>query len=138
MVLALHARKRERFTGDAELYELYRRVVVERADIVAAYSRSMTKLAAQIIADGVEKGEYRLDDVCAAASVLRQAVTVLVHPAYVEATVKADLSIEPMMRNVVRGLVAAFRGRSLGNRALNICHSGSLVGMVTMIGILPH
>ncbi len=34
--------EKERFTGDTELYELYRRVVDERPDIVAAYARSMT------------------------------------------------------------------------------------------------
>ncbi|WP_439573782.1 TetR/AcrR family transcriptional regulator [Phreatobacter sp.] len=108
MILALHARKRERLTGDAELYELYRRVVDERPDIVAAYARSMTQLAAQIIADGADKGEFRLDDISAAACVVRDAVTVFVHPAHVEATIKANRPVEPMVRNVVRSLVAAF------------------------------
>lgn len=36
MVLALHARKRERFSGDPEAYCLYRRVVEERPEIIAA------------------------------------------------------------------------------------------------------
>ncbi|MGE0715012.1 MAG: TetR family transcriptional regulator, partial [Alphaproteobacteria bacterium] len=58
MVLALHARKRERFADDPEIYQLYRRVLEERPEIVAAYARAMTALAAEIIADGVARREF--------------------------------------------------------------------------------
>ncbi len=109
MVLALHARKRERFAGDPEVYQLYRRVVEERPEIVAAYARAMTALAAAIIADGVKRGEFKVDDVDAAAGVVRDAVTVFVHPAHVEAAVKAGLPTEAMARNVVRSFAAAFK-----------------------------
>ncbi len=108
MVLALHARKRERFAGDPEVYQLYRRIVEERPDIIAAYARAMTTLIAEIIADGVKRQEFKLDDVAAAAGVVRDAVTVFVHPAHVEAAVKAGLPVEAMAKNVIRSLVAAF------------------------------
>ena len=42
MVLALHARKRERFTADAEVYGLYRRIMDERPEIIATYAQAMT------------------------------------------------------------------------------------------------
>ncbi|WP_206932642.1 TetR/AcrR family transcriptional regulator [Roseococcus thiosulfatophilus] len=109
MVLALHQRKRERFADDPEVYQLYRRVVEERPEIIAAYARAMTALVAEIIADGVRRGEFDLDDVPAAAGVVRDAVTVFVHPAHVEAAVKAGLPVEEMARNVVRSLCTAFR-----------------------------
>ncbi|WP_374630382.1 TetR/AcrR family transcriptional regulator [Ferrovibrio sp.] len=109
MVLALHARKRERFAGDPEVYQLYRRIVDERPDIIAAYARAMTALIAQILADGIKRREFKIDDVAIAAGVVRDAVTVFVHPAHVEAAVKAGLPVEAMARNVVRSLVAAFR-----------------------------
>jgi AcrR family transcriptional regulator len=109
MVLALHARKRERFAGDPEVYQLYRRVVDERPDIIAAYARAMTALAGEIIADGVRRREFKVDDVAAAAGVLRDAVTVFLHPAHVEAAAKAGLPSEMMARNVVRSLVAGFK-----------------------------
>jgi AcrR family transcriptional regulator len=109
MVLALHARKRERFAGDPEVYQLYRRVVEERPEIVAAYARAMTALAAEIIADGVKRGEFKVDDVAAAAGVVRDAATVFVHPAHVEAAVKAGLPTEAMARNVVRSFATAFK-----------------------------
>ncbi len=108
MVLALHARKRERFAGDPEVYQLYRRIVEERPDIIAAYTRAMTALIAEIIADGVKRREFKIDDVAAAAGVVRDAVTVFVHPAHVEAAVKAGLPAEAMAKNVIRSLVAAF------------------------------
>ncbi len=108
MVLALHARKRERFAGDPEVYQLYRRIVEERPDIIAAYARAMTALIAEIIADGVKRQEFKIDDIAAAAGVVRDAVTVFVHPAHVEAAVKAGLPVEAMARNVIRSLVTAF------------------------------
>ncbi len=109
MVLALHARKRERFAGDPEVYQLYRRVVEERPEIIAAYASAMTALLGEIIADGVRRREFKVDDVAAAAGVVRDAVTVFVHPAHVEAAAKAGLPTEAMARNVVRSLAAAFR-----------------------------
>ncbi len=109
MVLALHARKRERFTADAEVYGLYRRIVDERPDIIAAYSRAMTALIARILADAKKRREIRVDDIEAAAGVMRDAVTVFVHPAHVAAAVAANLPSEKMARNVVRTLCAGFR-----------------------------
>ncbi|MBP7066083.1 TetR/AcrR family transcriptional regulator [Ferrovibrio sp.] len=108
MVLALHARKRERFAGDPEVYQLYRRIVEERPDIIAAYAQAMTALIAEIIADGVKRREFKVDDIAIAAGVVRDAVTVFVHPAHVEAAVKAGLPAEAMASNVVRSLVTAF------------------------------
>jgi hypothetical protein len=109
MVLALHARKRERFTADTEVYGLYRRIVEERPEIIAAYSQAMTALIARILADAKKRGEIRVDDIDAAAGVVRDAVTVFVHPAHVAAAVAANLPSEKMARNVVRTLCAGFR-----------------------------
>lgn len=109
MVLALHARKRERFADDPEVYQLYRRVVDERPEIIATYARAMTALVAEIIADGVKRREFKVDDVATAAGVVRDAVTVFVHPAHVEAGAKAGLPTEAMAKNVVRSLLTAFR-----------------------------
>ncbi|MGY3547438.1 TetR/AcrR family transcriptional regulator [Bradyrhizobium sp. USDA 4469] len=109
MVLALHARKRERFVSDPEVYGLYRRIVDERPGIIAAYARAMTSLVARILADGERRGEIRVANVGAAAGVVRDAVTVFVHPAHVAAAVAADLPSERMARNVVRTLCVAFQ-----------------------------
>ncbi len=109
MVLALHARKRERFATDPEVYGLYRRIVEERPEIITAYSVAMTALIARILADGVRRKQIRIDNVEAAAVVVRDAVTVFVHPAHVATAVAAGLPSERMARNVVRTLCAAFQ-----------------------------
>jgi AcrR family transcriptional regulator len=109
MVLALHARKRDRFATDPEVYGLYRRIVEERPEIIAAYALAMTALIARVLADGRRRGEVRIDNVEAAAGVVRDAVTVFVHPAHVAAAVAVSLTSERMARNVVRTLCAAFR-----------------------------
>lgn len=109
MVLALHARKRDRFATDPEVYGLYRRIVEERPEIIAAYAVAMTALIARILADGIRRNEFRIEDVEAAAGVVRDSVTVFVHPAHVAAAVAAGLPSDRMARNVVRTLCAAFK-----------------------------
>lgn len=84
-------------------------MVEERPEIIAAYASAMTVLLDEIIADGVRRREFKVDDVAAAAGAVRDAVTVFVHPHHVEAAVKADGPREAMARNVVRSLAAAFR-----------------------------
>jgi AcrR family transcriptional regulator len=109
MVLALHRRKCERLEGDPELYELYRRVLEERPELVRNYATVMTRLVAAIIEDGVRRGEFSVDDVEAAADVVRDAVTVYVHPAHVEAAMKAGTNLEPSIRRMIAVLVAALQ-----------------------------
>ena len=108
-VLALHQRKRERLKNDPELYQLYRRVVDERPDIVQDYAQAMTRLIAAILSDGVNRNEFRIDDIAAAAGVVRDAATVYVDPARVEAAVRSGFTVEPAIRNTMNTLIVAFR-----------------------------
>jgi AcrR family transcriptional regulator len=109
LVMALHRRKLENLSSDPEVYRLYRRVVEERPDIVRAYSASMTALVAAILADGVQRGEFKLDDVNSAAEIVRDAVTVYVHPAHVAANASAGISMEPAVNRMMVALIVAFR-----------------------------
>jgi AcrR family transcriptional regulator len=109
MLLALHRRKRERFECDPEVYALYKRVLEERPDLVRNYREATTRLLAAILADGVRKREFKIDDVDAAAEVVRDAVTVYVHPAHVEAAARAGISMEPSVRRMIAMLVVALR-----------------------------
>jgi AcrR family transcriptional regulator len=108
LVLALHRRKVERFTNDPEVYQLYRRVVEERPEIVQNYAVAITRLIAAILVSGVENGEFRIDDIDAASGVVRDAAIVFVHPAHVAAAAKAGLSREPDLHRVMTTLVTAF------------------------------
>jgi AcrR family transcriptional regulator len=109
MVLALHRRKHERLEGDPEVYELYRRVLEETPELVQAYSAAMTGLLVSIVEDGISRGEFIVDDAVAAAEVIRDAVTVYVHPAHVEAAVKAGIDLEPTIGRMMLTLVTALK-----------------------------
>jgi AcrR family transcriptional regulator len=108
LVVALHHRKLERFADDFEVYQLYRRVVDERPDLVRDYAEAITNLVAAILADGVRQGEFKIDNIDAAAGVVRDAMTVFVHPAHVEAAHKAGIRMEPNLRRVMATLQMAF------------------------------
>jgi AcrR family transcriptional regulator len=109
LVLTLHRRKLERFGNDPELYQLYRRVIDDRPDLVRNYAEAMTRLLAAILRDGVLQGEFRIDDVDAASEVVRDAVTAFIYPAHVEAAARAGRSMEQAIRRVTATLIVAFR-----------------------------
>src|SRR5690606_23814952 len=95
LVLALHRSKCAKLGGDPEIHSLYRRIIAERPDLVADYARRMTGLVRQVLEDGTARGEFCTRDLDAAAGVVRDAVTVFVHPAHVEQAVVAGQDLEP-------------------------------------------
>lgn len=108
LVLALHRSKRAKLGNDPEIHGLYRRIISERPDLVADYSRRMTGLVRQVLEDGGRRGEFSIRDLDIAAGVVRDAVTVFVHPAHVEQAVMAKLDMEPRLQAVIDALVSAF------------------------------
>ena len=108
MILDLQRRKRERFAGDREIHDLYRRILIERPDMIAAYAQRMTMLVARLIAQGVERGEWKVDDISLAAGVVRDAVTIFVHPQFVGQAMEANAPAEDQLRATVTTLTRAF------------------------------
>lgn len=108
MLLDLHRRKRERFEGDEEIHNLYRRIVVERPDMIAAYADRITALIARLIGKAVQRGEWKIDDVDRAAGVVRDAGMIYVHPAFVAQLVAAGAPVEEMLRATTATLARAF------------------------------
>jgi AcrR family transcriptional regulator len=109
LLLALHRHKVERYARDPEVYQLYRRVVDERPDIVHNYAVAMTRLIAAILASGVAAGEFTIDDIDGAAGVVRDAAIVFVHPAHVAAAAKAGVSREADLHRMMTALMTAYR-----------------------------
>lgn len=108
MVLDIHRRKRARFTGDREIHDLYRRILVERQDMIIAYAQRMTLLIQKLIAQGVDRGEWQVSDVSQAASVVRDAVTAFTHPQLVAQAIETNVSVEEQLRATVLTLTRAF------------------------------
>ncbi|MGA1799041.1 TetR family transcriptional regulator [Sphingomonas sp. 4RDLI-65] len=108
MLLDLHRHKRARFVGDREIHDLYRRIVVERPDMIATYADRITALIARVIETAVLRGEWTVDDIGIAAGVVRDAAMVYVHPAFVAQLVTAGAPVEDMLRATVTTLARAF------------------------------
>jgi AcrR family transcriptional regulator len=108
MIMDLYRRKLERFAGDREIHDLYRRIVVERPDIIAGYAERMTDLIGKLIAQGVERGEWQVDDVTIAAGVVRDAVTTYVNPAFVALLVATEAPVADMVHATITTLARAF------------------------------
>lgn len=111
LVMALHRSKRAKLGDDPEIHGLYRRILAERPDLVADYARRMTGLVRQVLADGMARDEFHIPDLDTAAGVVRDAVTVFVHPAHVEQAVVAGVDMEPRLEAVIATLVAGFGGK---------------------------
>lgn len=108
MIMDLYRRKLERFAGDREIHNLYRRIVVERPDIITGYAARMTILIGKLIAQGVQRGEWKVDNVAIAAGVVRDAVTTYVNPAFVAQLVDAGAPVEDMVHATITTLARAF------------------------------
>lgn len=108
LFLDLHRRKHERFVGDREIHDLHRRILVERPDMIADYARRITTLVEKLIAQAVERGEWKVDDIARAAGVVRDAMTTYVHPALVAQLISGEAPVEDMLRASVTTLARAF------------------------------
>lgn len=71
----------------------------------------MTGLARQVLADGTARGEFRIPDLDAAAAVVRDAVTVFVHPAQMEQAAVAGLDMEPSLQALLDTPLTGFEPR---------------------------
>ena len=76
--------------GESKVCLPGRNVVDERPGLIHDYAVRMTRLVAMILADGVRKKEYKIEDIDAAAEVVLDTVTGYIHPANVEAAAKGD------------------------------------------------
>jgi AcrR family transcriptional regulator len=111
LLLELHHTKKERFLGDEEVHGLYRRVVAERPDIIADYAKRMTLLIERLLDQGVNSGEFKIDNTATAAGVVRDSCTAFIHPALVAQLVASGAPTESMLLAVVSTLVRAFKSQ---------------------------
>lgn len=107
-VATLNHFKVRRYAEDPELFILYKRVVTERPDIVVSYAQRMTSLIQQIIQQGINSGEFKIKNAEIAAGVVRDAVTIFVHPALVAEASRAGLNMERPLKHVMKTLIIAF------------------------------
>lgn len=76
--------------------------------MIAAYAEKMTSLIASLVAQAIERGEWAIDDAAKAAGVVRDAVTVYVHPLFVAQAVEAEIPVETLLAATLTTLIRAF------------------------------
>jgi AcrR family transcriptional regulator len=127
--LALLARKRLKHAEDAELVELYYRILAERPAAIARYLAASQAAIERIIADGVRAGEFAPLDVPEAARVVWYATRALIEPSFLYVAAPLWPTNEAHARNLIRTLVAGFANHAappaLGSVAPDAPHAGA-------------
>jgi AcrR family transcriptional regulator len=111
LAVGLLARKRAKLADDAELSELYHRILAARPAVTARMEGATLATFERIIADGIANGEFAPLDVPAAARVARRAILSFLDPAFVRQTAGDPAGAEQALREVVRTVAAGFANR---------------------------
>jgi len=120
LLLALLARKLAKRDDDAELAELYHRILAERPAAMARHTAAVHAVFVRIIADGVRDGEFASLDPTAAARVLGHATKIFFTPESLRFAAVPGAPHAAWARDVIRTVVAGFANRD----APPILHGG--------------
>lgn len=106
VVLELHRRRRQKLLEDAEVYETFRRVVEMRPDVIAQRREKIVNVFKRLVEEGIKSGEFAPVDVDEAATVLKDATALFLHPFMIPTTLKEET--DDRAKNIVRYILAGF------------------------------
>jgi AcrR family transcriptional regulator len=115
IVVELHRKRRKKLIEDAEFYETYRRVIEMRPDFAAKRREKILVVFRRLIESGIESGEFNPVDAQEAATVLKDATLLFLHPMMIKTALEEDT--ETRARAVVRYALAGFRANSVAPTA---------------------
>ena len=105
-VLEQHRFNKSQFVSERRMHDMVACAMEENWPVVDAHIEAVQKMLAAIVADGVERGEFRADiDPREAAKAICSATTGVLHPALIAQFAHKDLESEA--RSLVRFLLAA-------------------------------
>jgi AcrR family transcriptional regulator len=111
LLLALLARKLAKRDDDAELAELYHRILAERPAAMARHTAAVLAAFERIIAAGVRDGEFAPLDTAVTARVLGHATSLFFTPEFLRLAAIPDGPHKAWARDVIRTVVAGFGNR---------------------------
>jgi AcrR family transcriptional regulator len=111
VVLELHRKRRQKLVKDAEFFETYKRVVELRPDVIAKRREKIHNVFKKLIENGLETGEFCGVDPHEAATVLKDATSLFLHPFMIPTALTEDT--EPRARQVVRYILSGFCTRKI-------------------------
>jgi len=114
IVLELHRKRKQKLREDAEVFETFRHVVEVRPDAAARRREKILRVFRRLIEEGIESGEFVRVDSLKAATALKDATSLFLHPFLIPTTLHEET--DARARDVVRFILAGFSARR--NRAL--------------------
>ena len=104
VVLELHRKRRQKLLEDAEVYETFRRVVELRPDVIAQRRQTIVNVFKRLVEEGMETGEFAPVDADEAATTLKDATSLFLHPFMIPTTLNEET--DDRAKNVVRYILA--------------------------------
>ena len=106
LIRDIHHHNRTQLLDDRKMHEMVRVAVEENWPVVDKHIEALQGAFAAVIADGVQRGEFKAEDVKVAAACTGAACATLFHPLLIEQCLFKDLApeMEAMIRFVVRAL----------------------------------
>lgn len=123
IVLELHRKRKQKLRQDAEVFEAYRHIVEIRPDAAARRREKILRVFRRLIEEGIESGEFVGVDSLKAATVLKDATSLFLHPLLIPTTLneETDARAKEVVRFVLAGFSAENPHRPSSNkRALRI------------------
>ena len=111
VVLELHRRRKQKLLKDAAFFETYRQVVEVRPDAASKRREKIRKVFKRLIEEGMRSGEFAAVDASRAATVLKDATSLFLHPFLIPTTLNEPTEFRA--RNVVRFVLAGISSRRL-------------------------
>jgi AcrR family transcriptional regulator len=106
VVLELHRKRKQKLRQDAEVFETFRRVVEVRPDAVARRREKILRVFRRLIEEGIESGEFVGVDSLKAATVLKDATSLFLHPLIIPTTLNEET--DARAKDVVRFILSGF------------------------------
>ena len=105
LMTTIHRMNSERYVGDSKLHEMVEIAMEESWDVCVAHMELITRIIAEVIAQGVATGEFHAPDVPLAAMCSCSAMIRFFHPQMIAQCVdKPGPSIDQMIDFVLAGL----------------------------------
>jgi AcrR family transcriptional regulator len=114
VVLELHRKRRQKLKDDAAVFETYQRVMELRPDVVAKRRETIFNVFKKLIEFGIQRGEFKAIDPHQAATILRDATALFLHPLMIPTALNEDL--EQRAHNVVACILSGFSSRPAKRR----------------------
>ena len=106
IVLELHRKRKQKLRQDAEVFEAYRHIVEIRPDAAARRREKILRVFQRLIEEGIESGEFAGVDSFKAATVLKDATSLFLHPLLIPTTLNEET--DARAKDVVRFILAGF------------------------------